>query len=54
MQPDLTIRRVPHERSKMTGSSELTPDPILDGCHASLTAVTDSVLHHTLLEQLYE
>lgn len=38
----------------MTDSSELTQDPILSGCHATLTAVTDSMLQHTLLEQLYE
>lgn len=42
------------KKSKMTGSAALTQGPILSGCHASLTAVTDSVLHHKLLEQLYE
>lgn len=42
------------EKSKMTGSSGLTQEPILSGCHASLAAVADSMLHHKLLEQLDE
>ena len=37
-----------------TDSSELIQDPILSGCHASFTAVSDSMLNHKLLEQRYE
>lgn len=32
-------------------SSELIQDPILSGCHASFTAVSDSMLNGKLFEQ---
>lgn len=52
--PTSQFRHFHREKGKMTGSSELTQDPILGGCHATLTAVTDSMLPHKLLEQLHE